>query len=739
MTLQNNPIPNDFLCAKTVVKSREIQKSTFGGTGISIDYESWGDEEKDWISKPIRDQIKGTISSIQKKPMKDGERAYVVLGLSSSFTPHKTKRPENIHIFDEDTKKILKSLSAEFVAYLNIEHNRLLVACPISSLSRVSEVKKGCNSKYYQNLRRLSPLTLAEQISSNLSNDEEWHNTSKPVLIQLIPNISPELSEKYSSQVTKFLVEKNKELVYSSDKRIFAQLDKDSATELLETSNLVFQINEAPEGVARQLKANKRKISKAFVETESSAINEDTSIQNHPIICLMDSGVSDIQVLKQIVVARDGFNCRDYEDGFVGYGHGTPIACLASMGEGLGVPKVKIISYKIFAEDKKILDLRAYEHAINKYSNQTRIFLSSINFKRLNAYSTSELDHFIQENNVCFLLSAGNIRDTKQILDYALQGIPCESYIHNHPVEDPASAVSIMAVGAFSRKQSPPNSIAISNGLAPFTLCGVTNNSLYNCPKPEVVQSGGNFCKDKTLLGLESYDKYGQKQTIFCGTSFASPLLARNIAQIDAKYGHRIKNAETLKAIAIASATKPSEHICMGFGETKEYTTCDDGHALVYSEGEIPLVDKISIDGFNVQYKATIKLKVPTGVGSVELFIVHSDNNYLTTVPCLNTYLKVFARKEGNETGVVQLANPDILYKKAHMKVFRWAFSRTSMQGMWTFTIIPEPTIDMLPEHQKNTIVRFGCAFVLTSRSKDRGLISLTEKLHLANRRYLER
>ena len=482
--------------------------------------------------------------------------------------------------------------------------------------------------------------------------------------------------------------------------------------------------------------------SKLVIEGEVSSLeNEKPTINSLPIVCLLDSGVSDIPQLNRLVIQRDGYHFRELEDGAKDDGHGTPIACLAVYGEELLQPKARIISYKIFAEDQKNLDLRAYQQAIAKYSNQTRIFLSSINFKRQNAYITSELEHLIQASNVCMIISAGNIRSKQQILNYAFNGTPSSMYVHNYPVEDPASAVTIMAAGAISKKGAI-NSISQENELAPFTTCGVTNHSLHECPKPEVVQNGGNYCKDDTLLGLESYNKFGLKINTCVGTSFSSPLLARNVAEIDAKYGQlnggKIHNVETLKAIALASAN-PGTHSCMGFGETRPFPACDDGHALVYSEGELPLDDRVSIKGFHTESKAIIKIKVPTGVCCVEMFIVHSDNNYLTAVPCLNTYLKVYAHKEGNETGTVKLSNPLELYKKAHMKVFRWAFSRTSMQGRWTFTIIPEPTVDMLPEHQKNTTVRYGCAIVLTSRtSSGRGFISLTERVKL-NNRYLER
>ncbi len=743
--MKNAPESNDFFFAKSVIKSKTDRISGYGGTeGQLIEYEPEDDAEEEYIKNTVKEQIKTTISRMQSTDLKDEQRIYVVLGLNSLFAPHKREStPPNITVFDNHVKSILKNLSADFLAYLNVEHNRVLVSCPLSRLSKVCQMKKGCNSKYYGSLKRIGPLTFREQVSEYLLTDIEWQTKNKLVLIQLVPNLTSDLKEKYSAQITNYLVRNGKQPIDTKLGMIIADLNKESTTELLETSNFVFQVSEVPEGIAQKMQKRRRASSKVVVEaTESSFENDKSMVNNLPIICLLDSGVSNIPQLNGLV-QRDGYHFLDLEDGAKDDGHGTPIACLAIFGEELLQPKTQIISYKIFAEDQKKLDIRAYQQAIAKYSSKTRIFLSSINFKTPYPFITSELEHLIQLSNVCVVVSAGNIRNAKDVLDYAFAGTPSATYVQNYPIEDPASAVTIMAVGSISRRHTL-NSISKENELAPFTTCGVTNSSLHNCPKPEVVQNGGNYCKDKTCLGLESYNKFGKKMDTFVGTSFSAPILARNLAEIEVKYGQpyggKVKNVETLKAIALASARSGS-HACMGFGETRSFPTCDDAHALVYSEGEIPLDDRVSLKRFHTLSKAYIKIKVPTGVSCIEMFIVHSDNNYLTAEPCLNTYLRVYAHKEGNETSAVQLANPSEVYKKSHMKLFKWQFSRTSMQGIWTFTIIPEPTVDMLPEHEKATIVRYGCAIRLTSREipRTRGFISLTERLRMNNGRYLER
>jgi hypothetical protein len=102
-------------------------------------------------------------------------------------------------------------------------------------------------------------------------------------------------------------------------------------------------------------------------------------------------------------------------------------------------------------------------------------------------------------------------------------------------------------------------------------------------------------------------------------------------------------------------------------------------------------------------------------------------------MPYLNTYLKVIAKKTGREYGHVELENLDELEKKSHMKVFRWTFRTQSMEGKWDFYITPEVTADMIPEHRKETTVRYGCAILVSSRFPTRS-IPLTEEIYYLNR-----
>ena len=155
--------------------------------------------------------------------------------------------------------------------------------------------------------------------------------------------------------------------------------------------------------------------------------------------------------------------------------------------------------------------------------------------------------------------------------------------------------------------------------------------------------------------------------------------------------------------------------------------SCDRNTALIISEGVLNL-KHTPRKGYFKEQTAEISLYIPKFIKSIELIIVHSDNFSRRISPSLNTNLKVYATKTGNESGFVALDNPEELHKKSHVKMYRWAFKRKSMEGEWTFLIKPETTVEILDSHRKDTFVRFGCAILVTSKPTDR-LFSVSEDI----------
>jgi len=728
--LRNSSISSDFIFIKSKTSSEEIARKA---AWQSMEYEEVAyeptKEEEEWTEKSIGQQINLTVSSLMEKEMKDNQNVYVVLGVSTKLYP--IRNDKRRQVFDPNMIRVLKRLSAVVLAYLNMDHNKLLISCPLSKLTDILN-KERYSKKYFQSVKRIGPLLFEEQVQEHLRQNSEWFQVAKPLLIQLIPNILSDKRREYVGKLLDYVRKVSKETVNSENEEfISVSLTQKPITELLQTSNFVFKVSEVPQGYVESIRSSRKRTrsQRQTVKGIPSSTDFQNSDNELPMICLLDSGVNDIPQLNGLVISKDGYRFQDLDDGCKNAGHGTPIACLAVLGEALSEPKARIISYKIYSDNQRLLFHESYRRAIVKYSSQARIFLSSVNFTREIPELTAYLDRLVQENNICTVFSAGNI-EQKTVMDFASRGIPYSSYIHDYPVQDPAQAVNIVAVGAIAKKESA-NSISHANELSPFTTCGTTNTCLYQSPKPEVVQHGGNYCKDGTKLGVESFNKYGVRVNDLLGTSFSAPIFASNLAEVYAKYSKKFQNAETLKAIVLASSNRNTQK-CMGFGETKSFCGCDRLHALVCSEGKIPLPD-LTPEHFRVYSTAKISVAIPKFVRSIEMFIVHSDNNHRVPMPYLNTYLKVKAKKTGHEYGYVELENPDELEKKSHMKVFKWDFKTQSMEGTWDFYITPEVTADMIPEHKRETTVRYGCAILVSSRFPTRS-IPLAEEMYDLNR-----
>ncbi|MGD0494902.1 MAG: S8 family serine peptidase [Candidatus Bathyarchaeia archaeon] len=707
---------------------------------VEAEYEAVRDEEKEWVNKEMREQILNTVSAIEAKQLRDKYTAYVVLGVESHFV--RKDDPSEIwkQVFYDNTLTVLEHLSAEILCYLNLEHTKLLISCPLSKLMSLV-ARKNYSRVYFKTIKRVSPLFLEEQVSENLR-DSQWSKEPKDVIIELIPNLSPEKKQEYASKLMENLKlsDVNAQSCCDND-FVLTSLNQESTEQLLKVSNYVFRVSEIPKGLLGKMslsRKNKRSRSNQSIRGRASSVGSDrTAYDNLPIVCVLDSGVNEIPQLTGLLIGRDRFRrFPDFNDDFGERGHGTPIAYLTAFGENSSIPKARVISYKIYSDTDRRLYPEGYQLAISKYSSEanpkrSHIFVSSIVFERYNDAITASIDKWIQKNNICAAFSTGNI-ESDVVNDYAYKGVPCASYILHHPVKDPAQAVNALAIGAIAKKEAP-NSISRMNELAPFTRCGINNGFLYDCQKPEFIEHGGNYCKDGTVLGVASIDRNGQSFDGFLGTSFSAPLFVYHLAEIYARYGHRFENAETLKAIAMALSSGEVQG-CRGFGELKSLNDFNyDLQALVCAEGTIPLRDTLSDSKFNIDFTAKISVSVPKLVNCIKMFLVHSDNHFREAKPHLNTYLLVRARKTARDYGGPDPSNKKELYRKSNMKIFKWAYESQSMEATWDFYITPRLTADMLAEHQQATTIRYGCAILINSKTLARD-VPLTQQVYDLNK-----
>ncbi|MGI0011352.1 MAG: S8 family serine peptidase, partial [Nitrosopumilaceae archaeon] len=351
-------------------------------------------------------------------------------------------------------------------------------------------------------------------------------------------------------------------------------------------------------------------------------------------------------------------------------------------------------------------------------------------------YHTYILDRIIQRENIAFVCSAGNIH-TSEIMKDIISGKNYPDYLKKYFVISPASAISSIGVGSLAKNNSSkgnhPNSIAKEGEISPYSCCGTNNVALFECRKPDLVEHGGNLNRNGSMVsssglsGISSYTKDGNRTRDLFGTSFSSPLLARKLAEIEAKYKTKINNIETLKAISFISCM-PNQSLCAGYGEPISFTGCSDDHALFLSEGIIPLSDKTE-KGKTVKYSDEIYIKVPnSSIEKITLCLVHSDDYHWEQIPALNTYMVVEARKTGSDSIVPPISSADI-NKKTNVKILSYSFDQKSMEATWRFNLIPELTKRIPPKYRKQTNVRYGCAILLSRKDDRASKYSVTEQV----------
>jgi hypothetical protein len=409
-----------------IIREQRPRRAAWSGAEFEETAYEPTEEEEEWVEKNINEQIKSTVSDIVEKKMKDTQSVYIVLGVSTKLFPAlRGSIDKRRQVFDQDTLTVLTRLSAEVLAYLNVEHSKLLISCPLSKLVEVLN-KERYSKKYFQSVKRIGPLLFEEQVSESLRKDSQWTRAAKPLLIQLIPNISNVKKKDYASKLMEYMKRTGAETLESeNDEFISVSLAQEPLMGLLQASNFVFKVSDALKGCVENARSsikrmrNKRARSVRGVSSSMDFQNSDEL----PMICLLDSGVDDIPQLNGLVCSKDGYPYNDLGDGCKGAGHGTPIACLAVLGEALSEPRAKIISYKIYSDNQRFLRHESYRRAIAKYSNQAHIFLSSVNFMQQSPEFTAYLDRLIQENNICAIFSAGNIA-SRAVMDYANRGIP---------------------------------------------------------------------------------------------------------------------------------------------------------------------------------------------------------------------------------------------------------------------------------------------------------------------------
>jgi hypothetical protein len=685
------------------------------------------EEDSEYRQKRLKDQVKSTAETLNERTLRNDDQVFFVLDFAA---PPASNRVD----------QILNRLQADILAYLNKEHNRVLVAGSGRELFRLYN---NLPSYFKDWVHLIRPLTRSEQLSKELSGADP---RAKLVLVRIMPNLRETDKRTYLNKLAEFLRQHGAEIYYreiTGENGVIVTQTEDAVVQsLVDHSTFVYQVKPAPDAIAVKLKkSHKRKSNLKKKATRQPTRNGDAEPQSLGTnvdpsslrkIVVLDSGANLITPLQRFIERSNFSAFNDPDDGYLrNGGHGTPISYLAAFGEQ-NHPAARIISHKIYSDAIRNVAYPAILDGIASFAddgNETRIFVSSIALIGRSEEEINDLDRTVQKKNICLCVAAGNI-DVREI-ENNHRNYPL--YLRRHFVMPPAYAPEIVAVGSYSNRvstQSGVRSIAPVGGIAPHSCCGSGTPLLYDCLKPEVVEHGGNVnivgttAMADNSVGVSSFDSSGNYSTGFVGTSFSSPIFARKLAIIDGKYHDRIRNIETLKAIALIQSRRINSP-CAGYGEGMALTGCSRHNAIYVSEGEIQLAST-SGSSYDVPISKIEKIFVPKEVNRIDICIVHSDNFSRTVAPSLNTYMKVIAFKTGSDSPVPPKSLAAV-NQRTNIKFVSYSFKKKSMEAIWSFNLIPDITNSVFPRHRNEIKVRFGCAILLTRSGSTLEQLSLTE------------
>lgn len=187
--------------------------------------------------------------------------------------------------------------------------------------------------------------------------------------------------------------------------------------------------------------------------------------------------------------------------------------------------------------------LSSRDSALQQYANSYKVWNLSLGSNQvcsLDEFSmlAEELDNLQEQYKVSFVISAGNY-DTPPLLDFPRAA----HHLDVGRITSPADSVLGITVGAVSHVDYKKNGPKEHHPSA-FSRHGAGPNHII---KPDLIHYGGSCSTDAShLAGIRSVHQDGSAENL--GTSFATPLVARTLAQI---YHHVTPTPSTVLARAL--------------------------------------------------------------------------------------------------------------------------------------------------------------------------------------------
>lgn len=260
-----------------------------------------------------------------------------------------------------------------------------------------------------------------------------------------------------------------------------------------------------------------------------------------PVVVVVDSGISDqISELGTWVVGRDSQVAPPYRN----TDHGTFVAGLICWGSDLNPTVAGIDQSPCAVFDLQVIPnadpakgdtdalreqefLISLQTALQQHANEYKVWNLSLGTDAvcsLDEFSefAEQLDNLQEQYQVSFVISAGNY-DSPPLLDYPR----APAQLDSGRITTPADSVLAIAVGSVSHVDYKKNGPKEHHPSA-FSRHGAGPNYII---KPDLVHYGGSCSTDLGhIAGIRSVNGTGSAENI--GTSFATPLVSRTLAQI---------------------------------------------------------------------------------------------------------------------------------------------------------------------------------------------------------------
>lgn len=312
-------------------------------------------------------------------------------------------------------------------------------------------------------------------------------------------------------------------------------------------------------------------------------------------VCVIDSGIQENHRL--IEPAIDSANSRSYVDGDTSTadyvrqsGHGTKVAGAVLYPQS--IPKTGQIQLEHFVQNARILDAnnsipsnkfepKLMEEIVSDYSD-TKIFNLSVaaNFSYLGTHMpvwAASIDKLIHERDILFVISAGNLYTSSNwnrslgIKEHIEAGRNYPDYLirSGSKIANPGVSYFALTVGSIAKEDFEDDdykSLAGKDRISPFSRTGL---GMWNCIKPDVVEFGGDFAKNKLSTELVTNETISPElvnSTLYgasaigkddCGTSYSAPKVSYIAAKLQAE--HPNESAQMYRALIVQSARLP-EH-----------------------------------------------------------------------------------------------------------------------------------------------------------------------------------